>query len=174
MVDHLKRSVENLEPPLCPHCHIEMKWHQSVLAEPQTGTVAHFFHCPNCSRITETKSVLRTSPSDEGPGYTIDDEGTFKTDSSGNLTGPYRYQAGDLVMARTNAANSASAQFFFVTGSAAANLDSQGTYVVFGHVTSGLDVLQKIASGPTVQRTDGLGESPSPAVTISKVTITSS
>ncbi len=64
---------------------------------------------------------------DPGPGYTIKDEGSG-----------YTYAAGDLVMARTSAPNSAGAQFFFCVTSACSALNSQGTYVVFGHVTSGL------------------------------------
>ena len=71
--------------------------------------------------------------SDPGPGYTIDDEG-----------GPYTYTTGDLVMARTAAPNSASAQFFFSTGPDTQLLNDQGTYVVFGRVVEGLDVLEAI------------------------------
>lgn len=70
---------------------------------------------------------------DPGPGYTIDDEG-----------GPFSYQTGDLVMARTAAPNSASAQYFFSTGPDTQLLNDQGTYVVFGRVVEGLDVLEAI------------------------------
>ena len=45
------------------------------------------------------------SPSDPGPGYTIPDEGKG-----------FKYAAGDLVMARSQGPNSASAQYFFVAG----------------------------------------------------------
>jgi cyclophilin family peptidyl-prolyl cis-trans isomerase len=98
------------------------------------------------------------SSSDPGPGYTIPDEG-----------GKFTYMPGQLVMARTPQPNSAGAQFFFSTGPKTANLDGQGTYVVFGTVTDGLDVVQKIvASAP-----DSQGDSaPNPPVTVSKVTIT--
>lgn len=68
-----------------------------------------------------------------GPGYSIYDEGSG-----------YVYNVGDLAMARTNAPNSAGAQWFFVTGPRAAVLNPQGTYVVFGKVSAGLEVLQKI------------------------------
>lgn len=101
------------------------------------------------------------SASDPGPGYTIPDEGS-----------KYTYAAGDLVMARTSAPNSAGAQWFFCTGPACANLNSQGTYVRFGHTTAGLSVLQKIiglnvASG-------SLGGAPRTLVTVKTVTITES
>jgi cyclophilin family peptidyl-prolyl cis-trans isomerase len=70
---------------------------------------------------------------DPGPGYTIEDEG-----------GPYGYQTGDLVMARTAAPDSAGAQYFFSTGPDTQLLNDQGTYVVFGRVIEGLDVLETI------------------------------
>lgn len=70
---------------------------------------------------------------DPGPGYTIEDEGSGFT-----------YTEGDLVMARTQEPNSASAQFFFAAGPETAQLNPQGTYVVFGKVTKGLDVVKKI------------------------------
>ena len=59
----------------------------------------------------------------------------------------------------------------------ASSLNAQGTYVTFGHVTSGLDVLQKIVGlnqdcNPNDQT--GLGGAPSRVVTVKTVTITES
>ena len=72
----------------------------------------------------------------------------------------------------TPAANSAGAQYFFCVTTACANLNSQGTYVVFGTTTSGLDVLQKILA---LNVTDAAGDSgPSQLVTVKSVTITES
>jgi cyclophilin family peptidyl-prolyl cis-trans isomerase len=99
---------------------------------------------------------------DPGPGYTIKDEGTGFT-----------YAPGDLVMARTDSPNSAAAQFFFCVTSACSGLNSQGTYVVFAHVTSGLDVLQKILS-LNQNTSNGLGGAPSQLVTIKSVPISHS
>jgi cyclophilin family peptidyl-prolyl cis-trans isomerase len=70
---------------------------------------------------------------DPGPGYTIPDEGTG-----------FKYTEGDLVMARSQGPNSASAQFFFAAGPETSQLDGQGTYVTFGKVTAGTDVMKKI------------------------------
>lgn len=70
---------------------------------------------------------------DPGPGYTIEDEGSG-----------FKYTEGDLVMARTQQPNSASAQFFFAAGPETSQLDGQGTYVTFGKVTKGADVMKKI------------------------------
>jgi len=118
---------------------------------------------------------------DPGPGYTIKDEpaSKFKTDASGNVTGPFNsYAPGDLVMARSSGRDSAAAQYFFVTGPKASALDAQGSYVVFGHVTTGLPILQNIeqhlyaACPPTDQNC--LGGAPSKLVLIKSITITES
>ncbi|MCY4664515.1 MAG: peptidylprolyl isomerase [Acidimicrobiaceae bacterium] len=108
---------------------------------------------------------------DPGPGYTIPDEPSFDLDpDSGNLTGPYRYQPGQLVMARSAGPDSASAQFFLTTGPNTSRLDGQGTYVVFGQTDdAGLAVAQSIMGlhepgGP-------LGGAPSRDVTVRSVTI---
>jgi len=97
----------------------------------------------------------------DSPGYTIEDEGSG-----------YTYEEGDLVMARTGAPNSAGAQFFFATGPKVSLLNDQGTYVKFGKVISGQEVLQKIMSmhsGP-----EGGSGAPDPAVSVVTVVITES
>ncbi|HEV2811536.1 MAG TPA: peptidylprolyl isomerase [Acidimicrobiales bacterium] len=111
--------------------------------------------------ILQGGSPHTQSASDPGPGYTIPDEGT--TDRT--------YEAGDLVMARTAAPNSAGAQFFFVAGPAASALDSQGTYVTFGEVTEGLDVVQQILATHKADPNSQLGGAPDPPVTIESVEI---
>ncbi|HEX8582422.1 MAG TPA: peptidylprolyl isomerase [Acidimicrobiales bacterium] len=98
--------------------------------------------------------------SDPGPGYTIPDEG-----------GTFTYQPGDLVMARSAAPDSASAQFFFAAGPNVSALDAQGTYVTFGHVTEGLDVLEEILALNVDDPQSGLGGHPSRDVVIESVTI---
>ncbi|NBN89798.1 MAG: peptidylprolyl isomerase, partial [Actinobacteria bacterium] len=95
------------------------------------------------------------------PGYTIEDEGSG-----------YKYVEGDLAMARTMEPNSAGGQWFFVTGPKASLLDSQGTYVNFGKVTSGLDVVKGILA---LNSGGGdLGGAPSRTVSINSVTIVES
>ena len=94
----------------------------------------------------------------DDPGYTIEDEGNG-----------YKYTEGDIVMARTGAPNSAGGQFFIVTGPNASALDSQGTYVVFGKISKGLDVAKAIIG---LNAGSGqLGGAPSRAVKIASVTI---
>lgn len=69
-----------------------------------------------------------------GPSYTVKDE---------NLS-TAKYTAGTLAMANSGA-NTNGSQFFFITK------DSDGalgkSYTVIGHVTGGLDLLQKVATG---------------------------
>ena len=113
--------------------------------------------------------IFRTDPSidiiqgggesnTDDPGYTIEDEGNG-----------YKYTEGDIVMARTGAPNSAGGQFFIVTGPNASALDSQGTYVVFGKISKGLDVAKAIIG---LNAGSGqLGGAPSRAVKIASVTI---
>jgi len=112
-------------------------------------------------------AATTNSASDPGPGYTIDDEG-----------GPFTYVEGDLVMARTEAPNSSGAQYFVATGPGVSGLDAQGTYLKFGKVTEGMDVVKKIASlyvpfppgSPNAQ----LGGGPKEPVIINTLTITES
>jgi cyclophilin family peptidyl-prolyl cis-trans isomerase len=132
----------------------------------------HYYDGTSIDRIDTSIDILQSgSPktqdiTDPGPGYTIKDEGTG-----------FKYADGDVVMARGSAANSASAQYFFVVGPKASDLDSQGTYVTFGKVTTGLDVLHKIEGlyeACNASDQSCLGGAPSRIVTIKTVTITAS
>ncbi len=117
----------------------------------------------------DSSFIFRTDPSidiiqgggesnTDDPGYTIEDEGNG-----------YKYTEGDIVMARTGEINSAGGQFFIVTGPNASALDSQGTYVVFGKISKGLDVAKAIIG---LNAGSGqLGGAPSRAVKITSVTI---
>lgn len=114
-------------------------------------------------------TIFRTDPSidiiqgggltnTDDPGYTIEDEGNG-----------YAYVEGDLAMARTMEPNSAGGQWFFVTGPNAAALDSQGTYVNFGKVASGLDVVKGILA--LNSGSGDLGGAPSRTVVVNSVSI---
>ena len=88
-----------------------------------------------------------------GPGYTFADE---------LPTTPY--QIGDLVMANSGPDTNGS-QFFIITGPDGAALSPD--YARFGHVTSGIDVAQKIADLQTAGK-----DAPSIPVGMATVTIT--
>jgi len=73
-----------------------------------------------------------------GPGYTIQDEPVVG-----------EYARGIVAMARAQQPNSQGSQFFIVLDDAAAPaLESYRTYVIFGRVTAGMDVVDKIAAMP--------------------------
>ena len=121
--------------------------------------------------IIQGGSPHTNSASDPGPGYTIADEPTFVVDpDTDRLAGPYRYEPGQLVMARSAGPDAAGAQFFITTGPETALLDSQGTYVVFGRTDdAGLEVAQSIMSLHV--DTGVMGGAPSRDVTVRSVTI---
>ena len=59
MVDRLKKSLEQLDPPYCPNCATEMKWSRSSLVD--EVTITHVFVCSGCSSTVETKATIRGS-----------------------------------------------------------------------------------------------------------------
>lgn len=116
--------------------------------------------------------IFRTDPSidiiqgggddnSDGPGYVIEDEGDGFT-----------YTEGDLVMARSSGPDSGGGQFFFAAGPKVSLLDGQGTYVTFGKVSEGLDVVKAILALNSGE--GALGGAPSRTVEIRSVTITES
>ncbi|MDZ7676608.1 MAG: peptidylprolyl isomerase [Acidimicrobiales bacterium] len=123
--------------------------------------------------IIQGGSPHTQDPSDPGPGYTIPDEGgTFATDpETGQYTGPFTYEEGQLIMARSQGPDSSSAQYFFSTGPDVSNLDSQGTYLLLGDVVEGLDVLQTIIGLHEDDPESQLGGGPSRDVTVEDVEI---
>jgi peptidyl-prolyl cis-trans isomerase A (cyclophilin A) len=90
-----------------------------------------------------------------GPGFTIPDE--FPKQRG------MHFAKGTLGMARTQALNSGGCQFF-ITVADAGNLDNQ--YTIFGHVTNGQDVADRISQVPR-----GAGDKPNTPVVIKKVII---
>ena len=87
-----------------------------------------------------------------GPGYTIKAEFNSR-----------KHLAGTLAMARANDPDSAGSQFYICL---APQDFLDGKYTVFGQVTSGMDVVQKIGSVAT-----GANDKPIENVTIEKVRI---
>ncbi len=62
MVDSLKDSVKDLEPPICPHCRKEMVWYQSRLESLSPRVIVHSFACSHCNRTGETKTTVEGQP----------------------------------------------------------------------------------------------------------------
>ena len=111
--------------------------------------------------------------SDQGPGYTISDEGgLFLPLSNGGVKGPFTYSPGQLIMARSSGLNSSGAQFFFSTGEEVSLLDNQGSYIVFGETDpQGLSVLKKMMDLYEKDENSPYGGSPKRQLLIRSVTI---
>ena len=125
-----------------------------------------FFDGTTCHRETASDSlaVLQcgdpTGTGGGGPGYTIPDE---------NLAGA-KYGAGVVAMANTGQAHTGGSQFF-INYKDSTGLDSAPNYTPFGTVTSGMDVLAKIAAvGQDNSNGDGDGK-PKVPVTITSFTV---
>ncbi|MCB1250869.1 MAG: peptidylprolyl isomerase [Acidimicrobiales bacterium] len=119
---------------------------------------SQIFRADQSIDIIQGGGPTTNSATDPGPGYTIPDEGEGFT-----------YVPGQLVMARSQAPNSASAQFFFTAGPNASALDEAGTYVVFGNVIEGLDIVESILASST--GSGSLGGQPDPTVIVTSVQI---
>lgn len=88
--------------------------------------------------------------------------------SSNGVENPLKHVRGVLSMARTNDPNSSSSQFFIM------HKDSpflDGQYAAFGHLTSGFDVLDKIANVETYTLGGGLADFPAEIPVIEKVEV---
>jgi cyclophilin family peptidyl-prolyl cis-trans isomerase len=93
-----------------------------------------------------------------GPGYKFDDE-PITSD----------YMVGTIAMANSGA-NTNGSQFFIMTGDYSGGKLPKN-YTIFGNVTSGLEVVQKINALETQDNGQGEKSKPVSAVKISKVTI---
>jgi cyclophilin family peptidyl-prolyl cis-trans isomerase len=82
-----------------------------------------------------------------GPGYKFNDE----------LSGPQTYQKGTLAMANAGP-NTQGSQFFICHGARAVSLPKN--YTIFGKVTGGLEVLDKIAALPVKPSASGENSAP--------------
>ena len=104
-----------------------------------------------------------------GPGYTIDAEFSTRPHEAGALSMARSSDPGEApgVMPRPEYANSAGSQFFICLDHAnTRQLD--GRYTVFGKVTSGMDVVKKIAAAPL---TNDRSETPKEPQVIRKVEV---
>jgi peptidyl-prolyl cis-trans isomerase B (cyclophilin B) len=99
----------------------------------------HFYDGTGCFRLVNDIAALQcgdpTGSGSGGPGYQFADENL----PAGKLPA---YHAGDVAMANAGPDTNGS-QFFFIYG----NTSLQGNYTLWGHVTSGLDVVKGIGAG---------------------------
>ncbi|UIO40269.1 peptidylprolyl isomerase [Brevibacillus brevis] len=97
-----------------------------------------------------------------GPGYTFEDE----------LKNGHKYEPGVVAMANSGK-NTNGSQFFIGSGPDVTGLDNSPKYTIFGKVTGGMDVVQKIA-GTKVKKNPQTGEPsvPEQTITIKSIAIT--
>lgn len=96
-----------------------------------------------------------------GPGYTFEDE----------LNNGHKYEAGVVAMANAGA-NTNGSQFFIGSGKEVEGLEHVPNYTIFGKVTGGMDVVQKIAAVPVKANPQTNEQSvPEQPITIKSVTI---
>ena len=126
-----------------------------------------YFDNTSCHRLTVTGIfVLQcgdpTGSGSGGPSYRF---GPIENAPADNV-----YPTGTVAMARVlNDANSQGSQFFIVYKDSTIPADTAGGYTVFGHVTTGLDVITTVAaSGVSAGKSDG---PPSIPVTIQGVAV---
>jgi peptidyl-prolyl cis-trans isomerase B (cyclophilin B) len=126
----------------------------------------HFYDGTYCHRAvtSQTLTILQCGdPTGTGTGtigFTIGEE---------NLKGA-TYPRGTLAMAKTSAAHSTGSQFFLV------DKDSQlpAQYTVVGHISSGLDVLDKLMAVGNDNSSPAGGGTPNQKIYLEKVTVTKS
>ncbi len=88
-----------------------------------------------------------------GPNWTVQDDKVTTT-----------YKRGTVALARTSSANSGNSQFFIVLADSAASslgASTANNYAIFGSVTSGMDVADKIAAVPLGGDPSSAGGTPS-------------
>jgi peptidyl-prolyl cis-trans isomerase B (cyclophilin B) len=110
-------------------------------------------------------SQAANSPGTGGPGYEFASENLPTGASS---AGTVTYKAGTVAMANSGGAGTNGSQFFLVYKDSTLGPD----YTPFGTITSGLDILQKVANAGTSCTYSGPGDgAPKEKVIINSVTI---
>jgi peptidyl-prolyl cis-trans isomerase B (cyclophilin B) len=136
---------------------------QTVASFVSLAEVGYFADSP-CHRLTTSGLyVLQCGDpmggTGSGPGYTFGIENAPKDG---------KYPAGTLAMARTSDPNSNADQFFIVYEDTELPTEGGG-YSIFGRVTSGMDIVEKIAAAGVA---DGSGDgAPKTPISILKVAV---
>jgi peptidyl-prolyl cis-trans isomerase B (cyclophilin B) len=121
---------------------------------------------PTATATTKlTCSTAANAPGSGGPGYEFESENLPTGASS---AGTVTYTAGTVAMANSGSADTNGSQFFLVFKNSTLTPD----YTPFGTITSGLDILQKVANaGTSCTYADAGGGAPKEKVVIDSVTI---
>jgi len=150
---------------------------------------AGYFNGSQCHRVTATNPLYvlqcgdpyakasekltcaqgARAPGTGGPGYEFANENTNSLPTTQTSGGPQaQYAAGTLAMANSGGTSTNGSQFFLVYKNSTLGPD----YTPFGTITSGLDILQKVANAGTSCTYSGAGDgAPKEKVIINSVTI---
>ncbi len=149
---------------------------------------AGYFNASQCHRLTTsgiyvlqcgdpyatasqklTCSQAAGSPGTGGPGYEFASENLTSLPTKQTSNGPQAtYKAGTVAMANSGGSGTNGSQFFLVYKDSTLGPD----YTPFGTITSGLDILQKVANAGTSCTYSGPGDgAPKEKVIINSVTI---
>lgn len=150
---------------------------------------AGYFNASQCHRVTTanglyvlqcgdpyakasdklTCSQAANSPGTGGPGYEFTSENLTSLPTKQTSAGPEAtYKAGTVAMANSGGSDTNGSQFFLVYKDSTLGPD----YTPFGTITSGLDILQKVANAGTSCTYSGAGDgAPKEKVIINSVTI---
>ncbi|MFS0787959.1 peptidylprolyl isomerase [Shouchella sp. 1P09AA] len=115
----------------------------------------HFYEGLTFHRIIEGFMIQGGDPAGNGsggPGYGI--KGEFE---SNDVDNPIKHERGVISMARAQGMDTAGSQFFIMHED---NAQLDGNYAAFGKVTSGMDVVDAIATMETNGETPAPGEEP--------------
>jgi cyclophilin family peptidyl-prolyl cis-trans isomerase len=100
----------------------------------------NYYHCVIFQRVIPTfmdQTGDPTGTGNGGPGYTLPDEYPAKAANAAK-----QYPLGSVAMANTGQPHTGGSQFFIVSGPEGESLPN--TYTLFGHVLSGMNVVDKI------------------------------
>ncbi len=110
-----------------------------------------FYNGLTFHRIISGFMIQGGDPNGDGTGGSNEEiKGEFKNNGVEN---PISHTRGVISMARSNDPDSASSQFFIMHKDAAKDLD--GKYAAFGHVTSGMEVVDQICEKVVPMDMDG-------------------
>ena len=126
----------------------------------------YVLQCGDPTATASTKltcSTASNAPGTGGPGYAYASENLPTAGSGGSAT----YKAGVVAMANSGTATSNGSQFFLVFKNSTLGPD----YTPFATITSGLDILQKVANAGTSCSYSAGGGAPKEKVVINSVTI---
>jgi peptidyl-prolyl cis-trans isomerase B (cyclophilin B) len=114
-------------------------------------------------------STASNAPGTGGPGYEFATENLTSLPTTQTSSGPEAtYKAGTVAMANSGSADTNGSQFFLVFKDSTLGPD----YTPFGTITSGLDILQKVANaGTSCTYANAGGGAPKEKVVINSVTI---